>query len=201
MAKTFSQYTSNGVICFNADCLQEKDATYFKLTSGCAHSRGTLHQTNFLTSNKIQTTPLTVHTTSNIEHQVGTTCSRRRLARLVRLWHSSLKCSRLYHVCWLMWHRYYYRVHNSGCTNKCLLWIDHVAYMRMFWLWYPQCMFVYDFRIKKSVFHIYNILLIFSLRNRIQNNFDKGQLFDISLKNRHTFVIGIPSPISPNLCS
>ena len=143
MAKTFSQYTSNGVICFNADCLQEKDATYFKLTSGCADSRVTLHQANFLTSNKIQTTPLTVHTTSNIEHQVGTTCSRRRLARLVKLWHSSLMCSRLYHVCWLMSPRCYYRVHNSGCTNKCLLWIDYVAYTEKFeYVAHNACLFM-----------------------------------------------------------
>ena len=143
MAKAFSQNSINGVIWCNAKCLQEKDTTYFKLTSGCADSRVTLHQANFLTSNKIQTTPLTVHTTSNIEHQVGTTCSRRRLARLVKLWHSSLMCSRLYHVCWLMSPRCYYRVHNSGCTNKCLLWIDYVAYTEKFeYVAHNACLFM-----------------------------------------------------------
>ena len=85
MTKTFSQNSSNGVIWFNANCLQEKDATYFKLTSGFADSRVALQQANFLTTNKIQTTNLAVHTTSNIEHQVGTTCSRRRLDRHVRM--------------------------------------------------------------------------------------------------------------------
>ena len=83
MAKTFSQNSQNAVIGFNANCLQENYATYFKLASGCSDSRVVLQEANFLTSNKIKSTPLAA--TSNIEHQVGTTCSKRRLARLVRL--------------------------------------------------------------------------------------------------------------------
>ena len=85
MAKTFSWNSSCAVIGFNANCLLQKDATHFKLTSGCEDSRVALQQTNSLTSNKKQTTTIGAHTASSTEHQVGTTCSRRRLARLVRL--------------------------------------------------------------------------------------------------------------------
>ena len=118
MAKTFSQNSQNAVIGFNANCLQENYATYFKLASGCSDSRVVLQEANFLTSNKIKSTPLAAHTTSNIEHQVGTTCSKRRLARLVRLWNCSLMCRNIIlHVCWRMLHRCYYTVHRSWCTN------------------------------------------------------------------------------------